>query len=110
MMLQRRDAGGGDDAGLAQRAAHTLLPGPGFEDQFPAAGEERAEWTSEPLAGVEPEGTEGFGEIPGGQAGRDDGVGDARAVQIGRESGKARVWHEVEMPGVAESRKTNKDK
>src|SRR3546814_19268083 len=82
MMLQRIDAGGGDDAGLAQRAAHTLLPGPGFEDQFPAAGEDRAEWTSEPLAEVEPEGIEGFGEIQGGHAGRDDGVEDARAVHV----------------------------
>ena len=56
VVVERVEAGGGADAGLAHRAAEALLPAPGVADELRAAAQHGAERRAEALGEVEPDG------------------------------------------------------
>ncbi len=58
VVVERVQAGGGEDAGLAHRAAPHLLVAPGAADQLLRPGEDRADRRAEALGEVEPRAVE----------------------------------------------------
>ena len=54
MMVERVDAGGGADAGLAHRAAEPLLPAPDLVDEIARAGDHGADRRAQALGEIDP--------------------------------------------------------
>jgi hypothetical protein len=85
IMPERKDAGGGNDAGLAHGASKKLLEAPGFLDEIAGSGQHRAYRCAEPLAEVDPErikvGREGSGCSSAGNY----GVEQPGAIHVGHQ-------------------------
>ena len=82
VVVERVQAGRGDHARLAHRAAPHLLVAPRLGDQLRRAGQHGADRRAEALGQVDPGGVEAVGVRARLHAARDDGVHQPRAVQV----------------------------
>ena len=87
VMVQRVEASGGADAGLAHGAADPLFPAPGFADEVGRSGEDGAKRGAEALGEIEPDGVVAGAHLGSGDPGGNDGVHQAGAVHVGDEAG-----------------------
>ena len=90
VVVERIDAGCGDDPGLAHGAAEEVLLAPGALDQLVRAGEERAERTAKALGEAERDGVEARREGRGLDTQGGGRVQESRAVQVQRQPELAR--------------------
>ena len=90
VVVEGVEAGGGDDAGLAHGAAELMLHTPGLGDEVAGSGQDSADGGAEAFAEVDPDRVELGGELERRDAGGDDGVHEAGAVHVHRESVAAR--------------------
>ncbi len=82
MVLERVDAGRGDDAGLPHRAAEEVLRAAGGGHQLRRARDERAERAAEPLREAERDDVDAAPDLRRRDAERRGGVDDAGAVEV----------------------------
>ena len=90
IVLERIERRGGDDAGLAHRAAQHLFLAPGFLDEVLRAGQRGADRRAQALGVVEPQRVGAGGVILRAGAGFDSGVAQAGAVHVDGEAGIVR--------------------
>ena len=83
MVIERVDAGGGADAGLAHRAAEALLPAPDVVDEIVRACDHRADRSAQPLREIDPGRIPSLGHIARADAGGDAGIEQSRAIHVG---------------------------
>ena len=82
VVVERVDAGRGDDPRLAHRAAEEVLLAPGALDELLGACQERSERAAEPLRQAERDGVEAGGDLGRRDALRRRGVQEAGAVEV----------------------------
>ena len=86
MMVERVDAGGSTNTGLAHRAAEPLLPAPGVVDEVACAGKHAADRRAQPLGEIDPGRIPSRRHVARGNPGRDAGIEQACAVHMGRQT------------------------
>ena len=89
VVVERVEAGGGDDARLAHGAAQHLLPAPRLLDEGRRAGQARADRGAEALGEVQPRAVEAARPVGGIDAAGHHRVHQPRAVEVGRQAGGA---------------------
>ena len=90
VVLQRIQAGGGEDAGLAHAAAQHLAPAQRLRDERPAAAQHRADRRAQPLGQADGNAVEAPHRFARADAEFHRGIADARAVQVRREAALVR--------------------
>jgi hypothetical protein len=84
VMVERVDAGRGDDARLPHRAAEEVLAAPRLRHQLVRAGDQRAQRTAQPFREAERDRVERTADARGRDTARDRCVDQARAVEVHR--------------------------
>ena len=82
VVIERIEAGRGQHARLAQRAAQAMLPLPGLVNEGRRAGEHPTHRAAQPLRQIEPDAVAWRSHTMGGDAAGDGGIEDARAVHM----------------------------
>ena len=86
VVVERVDAGSGDDPGLPHRATEEVLLAPRALHQLRRSREQRPERTAEALREAERDGVEAPADLRRRDARRDGRVEEPRAVEMGREA------------------------
>jgi len=95
VVVERENAGGGANAGLAHRAAKALLPAPDLVDEIARAGDHGADRRTEPFREIDPGGIPTRGHVARGNARGDAGVHEPRAIHVGGEAAGSGDFHDV---------------